>query len=485
MKSKFGAFFTENIWMKILSVLVGVAIWAVLSNAQDPTVSKTINIPVTYINGDQLIREEQHVLLSGPDTVQITATARQSNLSRLRADLFTCTADLMDHGGGDLKSQRVHVSVTQVSGWDVVIDWNYYRSDPNITVVMDDYIEKTFPIGILTSSSLSEGLVLKDSIFSVPETVTISGPLTRFGNIAAVKASVDLEQLSDLGAGTFKLHAPLRLYDANDNVVTNSDGALKFETENVQITATIAREGTVQIKAAGVSGAPKDGCRFSSMSIRPNTISVHGMNDNTVFSEIVIPAADININGISEDTVYEVDITKYLPEGIVLDDGISPTVQVTVSVEQQIAEQIPIPREYVSIENQNAQYIYALDGNVTALYVRGYREELASFNTVELNPWVSVNGLEAGRHTVKVNITQLPGFVYENAGALYVTVVITPAETTPPETQPVPTQPSDTPSESSDDTESEPSPESSSEDPTQPSQDPEETEPPETDPENG
>ena len=483
MKNKIRSFLTKNIWLKILSVIVGVGIWAVLSNAEDPTVTRNVTVPVTYINGEQLIEDENIVLLSGPDTVQITATVRQSNLSRLRSDLFTCTADLMDHGGGDLKNQRVHISVTQVGGNDVVIDWNYYRSDPNITVTMDEYIEKTFTIGVLTVNELSNGLLMNDNPEMEPSSVTISGPLTRFGNVASVKASLDLEELSTFGAGTFKIDVPLNMYDANDKLIANADGLLKLETETAQVTASLAREGTVQIKAEGVTGTPKDGYRFLSMSVKPNTIAVHGLNNNSSFDGIVIPASAIDISDISEDTLYEVDISKYLPDGVSIAEP-SPIVQVAVSVEGRQAMQITIPKENVYVNNKQPQYHYSLEGNVTTLNIHGFKNELEAFNMGSLNPWISVGGLEAGRHSVKVTISQIPGYVYDNADALYITVVVTPVETAPPDTQdtqdtqteptqsqpPAPSDSSDEPTEPTQTSEDETEPTDSSENPTDPAQ---------------
>ena len=469
MKNSIRSFFTKNIWLKILSVIVGVGIWAVLSNAEDPTVTRSVTVPVTYINGDQLIEDEKIVLLSGPETVQITATVRQSNLSRLKSDLFTCTADLMDHGGGDLKNQRVHINVTQVGGGDVVIDWNYYRSDPNITVVMDDYIEKTFTIGVLTVSELSEGLLLKGNLELEPSSITISGPLTSFGNVAGVKASLDLQELSDLGAGAFTIDAPLKMYDANDKEISNADGLLKLETETAKIKGTVAREGTVQIKVEGVTGIPKDGYRFVSMSVKPNTVAVHGLNNASSFNGIVIPASAINISGISEDTIYEIDISEYLPDGLRLAES-SPFVQVSVTVESRQAMQVTIPKENIYIENKQQQYTYSLEGSVTPLTVRGYKNELDAFNAGSLNPWISVSGLDAGTHTVKVVITPPSGYTYDNADALYITVVVTPVETAPADTPDTPTQPTQSPET--------PGSQDEPTEPTQPPEDPTDTQAP-------
>ena len=43
--------------------LIGLAIWAVLSNSQDPVITRNIYVPITYQNEDVLLAEEKQPLL--------------------------------------------------------------------------------------------------------------------------------------------------------------------------------------------------------------------------------------------------------------------------------------------------------------------------------------------------------------------------------------------------------------------------------------
>ena len=128
MKNRIKRLFTQNIGWKIVAVLAGILTWALLSNTQDPTVSKTLNIPIQYLNEDKLLANEKLVKISGPDTVTIITSFRQSQYRKVNESLFTCTADLVDHSGGDLSSQRVHVNVEQIGGSNIILDWNYLRN---------------------------------------------------------------------------------------------------------------------------------------------------------------------------------------------------------------------------------------------------------------------------------------------------------------------------------------------------------------------
>ena len=55
IKRFFIGFFTKNIALKIISILIGLAIWAVLSNSQDPVITRNIYVPITYQNEDVLL----------------------------------------------------------------------------------------------------------------------------------------------------------------------------------------------------------------------------------------------------------------------------------------------------------------------------------------------------------------------------------------------------------------------------------------------
>jgi len=53
MKSKITSvlhdFFTQNIGYKVAALLIGIVVWALLSNTEDPIKSKDLYVPVTYL----------------------------------------------------------------------------------------------------------------------------------------------------------------------------------------------------------------------------------------------------------------------------------------------------------------------------------------------------------------------------------------------------------------------------------------------------
>ena len=466
IKRFFIGFFTKNIALKIISILIGLAIWAVLSNSQDPVITRNIYVPITYQNEDVLLAEEKLVVIDRPETVQIQVSYHQSNTSRVSPNLFSCTVDVSDHSGGVLSSQRVHVNARQTGGSNVINSWNYLRNDPYITVSMDEYIEKQFKVELLAEDSLTEGLILEDSLSFDPAEITVSGPLSRFGSVTSVKAVVSLQELSENGGGVIEKDVEVGLYDANDRLILNSDNALTLSETTVRLTAVISRRQSVYVRVAGVTGEPADGFRYLSCKVEPETIGVRGLKSSLAdLTEVFIPGDVIDISGISEDTVYPVDVTPYLPDGIEL-EGSSGMVNVIVSVEAVTEKTVTIPAENIGIVGAREGYHYEFRTPSVSLTVRGFQEDLDVLTLSSLSPKVIVAELGAGTYYLKVEINTVPGYTYVNVDSLriYLTVSSDEPETEP--TRPTETEPS---SESSSETETEPDTgESSSESDTEP-----------------
>ena len=89
MKNRIKRFFTTNIGWKIAAVFIGIIIWAVLSNTQDPLVSKDVYVPITYLNEDKLLANEKLCVLNKPETAHIVARVHTSQQSKVNASFFT------------------------------------------------------------------------------------------------------------------------------------------------------------------------------------------------------------------------------------------------------------------------------------------------------------------------------------------------------------------------------------------------------------
>ncbi len=424
MKNRIKRLFTQNIGWKIVAVLAGILTWALLSNTQDPTVSKTLNIPIQYLNEDKLLQNEKLVKISGPDTVTIITSFRQSQYRKVNESLFTCTADLVDHSGGDLSSQRVHVNVEQIGGSNIILDWNYLRNNPNITVNMDEYISKEFQVQLLPDGSLPDVMLWQNPPVFTPSSITVSGPKSKFGNLNSVKASVSMAELAAEGGGNIvKNDVPVSLYDSNGEVIRNTDGALTMSQTTVSLSATIARIQSITLNVEGYIGTPDLGFRVINVTPSVQAIDVKGLKGNlSELNQIVIPKEMINVDGISETTDYRIELADLLPEGVTTYEG-NGTVTVTVEVEAFESRTFNLDTARINVRNKNSMYVYTITGRELPIKVRGFAEDLDLLNiNSDIEAFIDVSGLGEGTHTVPVTITQPTGYYFDNADALSVSL---------------------------------------------------------------
>ena len=100
--------FTNNVGLKILSLLLSVMIWLVVVSIDNPVKDQNFTqVPVTVLNGDTFEASGQaYELADSSSTVTVTARAERSVLSQLSRDDFSATIDMNNYSNG-----RVPISV--------------------------------------------------------------------------------------------------------------------------------------------------------------------------------------------------------------------------------------------------------------------------------------------------------------------------------------------------------------------------------------
>ena len=435
MKKKLKTFFTTNIALKIVSLVLGFVLWAVLAYYQDPIITSTVSVPITYLNADLLRTTEGLVMMSGPSSVQLTVSTKTSKSSDADSSMFTCYADLTDHNGGDLGNQRVHITVNQIGGDEVVLDWNYARNDPNITVVMDRFITKEFKVELLPTDSMTEGLILGDSVTFDPETISVSGPETRFTNLASVKALFSLSDLTEGEGGVFTKDITVNLYDANDKVIQNTDNRFSLSQTNVTMTAIVSRIRSTSVKSMGTVGEVAEGYRYVTSTISPDSLTVYGLKSTIAdLTEVTIPASAIDITGLTGDKTYEINILEYLPEGVSLVDATKETVNVTVHVEKLVTKKFTLTENDLIVNGKKDGFEYTIEPFSYEISVTGLQEDIDVFRISETRPTISLDAVEEeGEHEVEIGFAAVQGYSFEGTGNLTAKVTASKEQESSPE----------------------------------------------------
>lgn len=401
MKNKSQKLFLTNIPLKLLGVVLAILLWLVLNNTQDPVITSSVNVPITY--DESGLAEKNMVAISKPTSITIPVKLYRSRLRYLSSDDFTVTADLTEVIG-DVneapETSKISIEIVKASSANYIQSWEYPQSQGYVKVVLDTLKTATYLVQFNITKELPEGYQV-GTLSSDPSRVTVSGPTSAFSNLAAVKANVDLSALTDGSSIT----APLALYDGNNRTLTGS--GLTISQESVEVTVGLNQTKEISISIAGSSGTPADGYVVSKVDYTPKLLTISGSKTALAnISTISIPSEELDITGASQNQTFEIAIDPYLPDGITLSEGQSGTISVTIELEQLQTKSFQVDAQQFQLINTKEEYKYELIEPTLTVTLQALQADLDILDPETLQGTIDVGGLEAGEYiNVPVTLT--------------------------------------------------------------------------------
>lgn len=399
MKNKSQKYFLTNIPLRLLGIVLAILLWLVLSNTQDPVITSSVTVPITY--DESGLAEQNMVAITKPTSITIPVKLHRSRLRYLSSDDFTVTADLTEVIG-DIKeapdTSKVSIEITKTSSANYIQSWEYPQSQGYIRVVLDTLKSATYLVQFNITKELPEGYQV-GTLSSDPSRVTVSGPTSAFSNLASVKANVDLSTITDSSSVT----ASLALYDGNNRVLTGS--GLTISQESVEVTVGLNQTKEISISIAGSSGTPADGYVVSKVDYTPKLLTISGSKTALAnISTIGIPSEELDITGASQNQTFEIAIDPYLPEGITVSEGQSGTIFVTIELEQLQTESFQVDVEQFQLINTKDEYEYEIIDPTLTVTLQALQADLDILDPETLQGTIDVGGLGAGEY-INVPVT--------------------------------------------------------------------------------
>ena len=90
---------TNNLGLKVLSLLVSCLIWLVVTNTNDPESTQVYkNVPITIKNQDTVTNANKtFTVVDGVDKINVYVTARKTVRAALNSGSFTVKADMENY----------------------------------------------------------------------------------------------------------------------------------------------------------------------------------------------------------------------------------------------------------------------------------------------------------------------------------------------------------------------------------------------------
>ena len=272
-----------------------------------------------------------------------------------------------------------------------------YKVDPssvNIRIYDKISITKEISTDIIHKDELDSKLNI-DNIVLERDDVIVKGASHKLDEVAIVKAIVDVNNIGNITVGTLTISdIPLIAYDEEGN-------KLDVEIVPAKVSGTIkvtspSKEVPIKLNVVG----ELDGVAIKSMKSSVNTVTVYG-NQDTISTIENLPVT-VDVSGVKENKTYSINLTK--PTGI---REISvKTITVELEVGTIVSRDIPsVPIDYINLAPDHSVQVIGEQNRTATVIVNGSSEAVNNVAVAGIKAYIDLKGLEAGEHTVVVNVT--------------------------------------------------------------------------------
>ena len=298
----------NNFGLKILAVFISILLWLAVINVSDPVINTSYaDIPVVVTNTEGITTNGKVYELTSESTVSISVSAKRSVQDYLSEDNFKAIVDLEDY---DEETGMVPIRV-ECNKYNGQIESMKSKTE-FASVNIEEMLRKQFVITPIVSGDPEEGYVVGD-VGTAENIVRISGAQSVVASIKKVTAEVSVTGLnSDVNTSV-----DLKLYDKNDKQITDVNLMKNISTVAMSVQILATKELPLRFATSGV---PKEGYGISGeLTANKQTVVVAGKPASlTYLTSVDITSAAVKVDGADKTLSVDVDLTRYLPDGIVL-----------------------------------------------------------------------------------------------------------------------------------------------------------------------
>ena len=377
--------FRKDLKTKILSVLIAIFTWIIVSNLTNPMVSRTFNnIPVTILNEDFLDENDYTLKSAIRNYVDVTIRGRQETVEKVKIGDFLATVDYSQITSVSSRALELAELDCLVNG--VVIE-SYTPTSIPIQLARNKV--GTFEVVLENNITMKPGYVLYNTSLS-QGTMQIFGEESKISSVDSIKAVLELK---DLDRDTTK-QVPCKVYDKAGREIPEFSKNL---TVNVKV--EVAKEVPISLVTRGRLAA--DYIETSRL-INPQKVLVRGS------TEAMEAVDDIKTEQVDIDTIdsnYAASVGLVVPDGLELVNS-PDEITVNINIEKLVVRNIEFGSDDINILNarNDATLIYEIITDRLLLQFKGRQAEVSAIRADSLRPAVDVAGLEEGTHKLQLSI---------------------------------------------------------------------------------
>lgn len=333
----------RNWGLKLCSFLIAAVLWLIVTNINDPVGTfRVYNVPVVLQNTDLITNSGQvYEVLDHTDVIDVvTIQAKRSIIDSLDESNIIAVADVNELT--NLNTVAIKLSTNKYNDKLESIRGNI----DNVKLNIEAEKTKTLPLRAVTIGTVKEGYMVGD-ISTEQNLIEITGPESVISQVKRATVTVNVSGFTN-NIGT---DSPIRLYDENDKII-DVDSIVK-NINKVRVTVEILELKTVDInwKSTGIPG--RGYMATGEIQAGRNSVTIAGRSKAIAnINSIDIPESVLDITGAAENLETIVDLTDYLPDGVILaEEDFKGRVNVTVVVEPVVERVASIALDRIQIVN--------------------------------------------------------------------------------------------------------------------------------------
>ena len=394
--------------LALISFLAALVTWGILV-ASDGTLTreKIIENAPLNVNGEATLRSRGYIVMDDikglVPGVRMTVEISQNNYSRVSGASYNPHVDLADVTGVGENELKIEFGSSAYGG-------RVTSSSPETVVVnVERYVTRRVPVLLLTSGQTPEGIYM-DSAKSDPSSLSVSGPQSVVSRIARVVATIDLSQLS-AERMTDRIVAPIELQTTAGEVVLSDK--VQVTNQSVITDSVIVEIELMPMKDVPLileqfaEGTPAQGYELIGVEASQESIPVAARQEVLDALEYFTTESPLDITGAMEDVTGTVRLKR--PSG--MENTVPYDVNVTAKIrEKQIERTLyAIDVEVVGVDDSFAT---ALSRRQLTVQLMGGYHFISGLKKEDVRLFVDAQGLEAGEHTlpVQIHIDNAPEF---------------------------------------------------------------------------
>lgn len=399
---------TNNLLLKILSLIIAFLVWLIVVNADNPIMTKSFVVSDVQLLNEAYIDADGKMCMQDEeqDPIRVTIRAERKVLDRISASDIRAVADLQQ--AVSLDTDPVMVPITAVCAG--ISPEDIQVTPQNLSLHVEDKDTQEFVVNVTTNNTRPDRGYEVGTLSSNPEKIKITGPISLINKIDRVNADIDVSDASE----DVTEETEVTVIDKNGEVFSDTDMAY-LNVSKVYVTARLWEvRSDVRIRAE-YSGTAAEGYEAESITTTPNVITVAGSTSALEALEeqnniIWIPADAVDISGEKSDYEEKINISDYLPEGLKLTADSSEDLFIRVNILPEGSSVCEVPTKNIIVENAPDTMQVAFDTAMIEVRVKKTSEDLEDLTENEIQASIDLEDIEEGSHELPVEIRLPEGY---------------------------------------------------------------------------